>query len=259
MTLGPAAGPALEALDAMADGPLDDHARDQARAASTAIREALLITRDGAPEPAQAEASARQQIMRLLHAAQAEQSRDNRDVLVAELIGLIKHPDAYVRAGAADGLAILTLGPSEIAAATPVLQRMLEDEAFAEVGIAGAFECGGRLFHWRQERRSPRASAIRALFAIGWMPAGDYMLKAMLAEAAFAKVTCGAAAEPQHFTIAQWRMASEAAGGLAIAEPLIRATRQQCRHEFWQGNSRFNVCEAELAEVIRILSGRLLP
>jgi hypothetical protein len=148
---------------------------------------------------------------------------------------------------------------SEVALAIPALERMLADEDFADVGIAGEFECAGRLFHWRRERRSPRESAIRALFAIGHMPHGDRMLKAMLAEATFAKVICGTSAVPQRFAIAEWRLASEAAGGLSVAEPLIRAARQQCQNQPGPGNNAPHVCEAELAEVIRVLSGRLVP
>jgi hypothetical protein len=149
--------------------------------------------------------------------------------------------------------------PPQSADAIPALERMLADEDFADVGITGEFECEGRLFHWRRERRSPRESAVRALFAIGHVPDGDRMLKAMLAEAMFAKVVCGTSAVPQRFAIAEWRLASEAAGGLAIAEPLIRATRLQCQTQPWPGNNAAHVCEAELAEVVRVLSGRLVP
>jgi HEAT repeat protein len=198
MTLGPAAEAALEALDAMADGQLDDYARDWAREAGAIIRQALLITRDGKE-------------------------------------------------------------PRQSADAIPALERMLADEDFTDVGIVGEFECEGRLFHWRRERRSPRESAIRALFAIGHVPRGDGMLKAMLAEATFAKVVCGTFAVPRRFAIAEWRLASEAVGGLSVADPLIRATRQQCQNQPWPGNNAAHVCEAELAEVIRVLSGRLVP
>jgi hypothetical protein len=141
----------------------------------------------------------------------------------------------------------------------PILEHMLAEEASAEVGIAGPCECGGRLVHWRHERRSARASAIRALFAIERVPEGDCMLAAMLAEALHAHAICGKAAEPLRFTIAQWRLAADAAGGLAVAEPRIRAARQQCQNMPWPGHSGPHVCEAELAKVIRVLSGQLGP
>jgi hypothetical protein len=64
---------------------------------------------------------------------------------------------------------------------------------------------------------------------------------------------------PSRFTIAQWRLAAEAAGGLAIAEPRMRAAPQQCRSAPWPGHNGPHVCEAELAEVIRVLSGQVGP
>jgi hypothetical protein len=135
---------------------------------------------------------------------------------------------------------------------------MLADEAFAEVGIAGLHKRAGRPFHWRQERRSPRAGAVRALFAANHIPDGDRMLRAMLAESTHAKVVCGKAAEPYRFSITQWRSAAGAAGGLSAAEPLIRVARQQCQSQPWPGNNGPHVCTVELAEVIWRLSWRLM-
>jgi hypothetical protein len=134
---------------------------------------------------------------------------------------------------------------------------MLDDEAFVEIGIAGPYDCEGRLVHWRHQRRSPRRAAVHALSALGRVPPGDRFLAAMLAEAVHAQAICSTMAEPPRFTVAQWRSAVEAAGGLMIAEPRIRAARQRCLCERWTGHSGPQVCEAELAEVIRVLSGRL--
>ena len=255
MTLGPAAEAALEALDTMATGPLDKQAREQARAAGRYIRQSPLVMREGAQDRLQGKGSARRRIDRLLAAAAASDYAGlRRDVLIAELIGLIEDPDAYVRAGAAEGLAMLMAAPDEVAGAIPALQRVLADEAFAAVGIAGRYACGGRLFHWRQERRSPRAGAIAALFAAGWNPEGDRMLEAMLAEAVNAKITCGKFSVPRAFGIALWRAAVDAAGGLSVAEPRIRAVRQQCENQPWPGQA----CATELAEIIRQRSGRLV-
>jgi hypothetical protein len=128
-----------------------------------------------------------------------------------------------------------------------------------EIGVAGPFDCGGRLVHWRHERRSPRRAAVHALFALGRVPPGDRTIAAMLAEAVHAQAICNTLAEPPRFTVAQWRAAVEAAGGLLIAEPRIRAARQQCLCERGTSHSGPHVCEAELAEVIRVLSGRLGP
>jgi hypothetical protein len=182
-----------------------------------------------------------------------------RDTLIPELVGLLEHPNACVRAGAAEALGMVVLTLDEATLAIPILERMLTDESFAEVGIAGEFECGGRLFHWHRERRSPRASAIQALFAIGWKPDNDQILRAMLAEAKLPKIVCGESAESHRFPIAQWRMASQAAGGYAVADPLIRAARQQCQNQLQADNNAPAFCAVELSEVIRVLSGRLVP
>src|SRR5262249_42861030 len=155
-------------------------------------------------------------------------------------------------------VALLLPSPDQAAAAVPRLERMLADEASAEIGVAGRYECGARLVHWRHERRAPRASAARALFAIGHVPRDDRMLAGGRAEAVHAQAICGKSAVPPRFTIAQWRLAAEAAGGLASAEPRIRAARQQCNAP-WPGHDGTVVCEAELAEVTRVLSGRLGP
>lgn len=259
MTLGPAAEPALEALDAMTDGEFDGLAREQARVASTCIRKALLTTPDG-EFPVHGDPPMRQRITQLRRAADMpDHFGGARDTLIPELISLLEHPDAYVRAGAAEALGMVVPTSDEAALAIPILERMLMDEDFAEVAITGEFECGGRLFHWHRERRSPRTSAIQALFAIGWKPDNDQMLKAMLAEAKLAKIVCGESAKSHRFPIAQWRMASQAAGGYSVADPLIRAARQQCQNQLQADNNAASFCAAELSEVIRVLSGRLVP
>jgi len=80
------------------------------------------------------------------------------------------------------------------------------------------------------------------------------MLEAMLAEAVNAKITCGKFSVPRAFAIALWRAAIDAAGGLSVAEPRIRAVRQQCENQPWPGHA----CATELAEIIRQRSGRLV-
>jgi hypothetical protein len=142
------------------------------------------------------------------------------------------------------------------ASAIPQLEQMLDDEAFVEIGVAGPLECAGKLVHWRHERCSPRRAAVHALSALGRVPHGDRMLAAMLAEAVHAQAICNTLAEPPRFTVAQWRSAVAAAGGLIIAEPRIRGARQQCLRGPWPGHTGPHACEAALAEV---LSGRLGP
>jgi HEAT repeat protein len=255
-TLGPAAEKGLPALDAIAGGPLDPYAQDQVSRAGKFIRQSLILMREGD----QVASPARTDVAALLRvAAEANIADERRHGLIAAFIEHLDHSDAVVRAGAAEGLALLLPSLEEAASAIPLLERMLDDEAFVEIGIAGPHDCEGRLVYWRRQRCSPRRAAVLALSALGRVPPGDRLLAAMLAEAAHAQAICSTMAEPPRFTVAQWRLAAEAAGGLMIAEPRIRAARQQCLCEPWTGLTGPQVCEAELAEVIRVLSGRLGP
>jgi HEAT repeat protein len=251
-TLGPAAEPALPALDAMGSGKLDPYAREQARPAAEAIRQSLQVEPDAEEGP-----TARGHIARLARLMREGVAPDS-DLSVPELTGFLAHPDPYVRAGAAELLAALSPSPARVSDALPALAQLLTDEAGAEVGITGPYEFDGQLYHWRQERRSPRAAAIRALFRFGWIPEGEGLLKAMIAETMHAAVICGGSAAPHRFSIAQWRRAVAAAGGLSLADPLLRTARQQCLQARCGSNTLPGAMEseAELAEVIRQLSGR---
>jgi hypothetical protein len=80
----------------------------------------------------------------------------------------------------------------------------------------------------------------------------------MLVEAMQAEAICGKTAIPNRFPVAHWIAAVEAAGGLAQADPEIRATRQRCQAEPWSGNDAPYRCAAGLSEIIRKLSGRLV-
>ena len=250
-TLGPAAEWGLADLDALAQAQRDNVTRDQAVAASKYIRRALQVAPDPGEGPADAGLSARHEMKGLLREVAA-----GGDPVVAlpKLINLIEHPDPYVRAGATEGLAIL-MPPSAV---IPRLVLMLQDDAVAEVGIPEEYECKGRLFHWRVERWSARAAAIRALFATGTVPPGALMLEAMLAEASQAHIECGETALPTVFRLDEWKQAAEAAGGLAEGLPKVRATWQRCQGSPWQGTSSPYVCAAALADVIRQLDGRLI-
>jgi hypothetical protein len=83
----------------------------------------------------------------------------------------------------------------------------------------------------------------------------------MIAESTHAAVIGGGTAAPHRFGIDRWRVAVAAAGGLSVADPLLRAARQDCRARAWSGDDADGsgfACEAELAEVVRRLSGRLV-
>jgi hypothetical protein len=263
-TLGPAAEPALEALDAMAVGSLDSYARNHAETASQFIRRSMLVTPDcGSEVTSYSEEILARTRIALLTRAVSEKKCSNPDcaAFVSELINFLEHHDPYVRAGSAELLANLASITSEVSSAVAALQKMLVDELAAEVGIAGECPLEGRLYHWRQERRSPRQSALRALFAIGRNPEGDRTLRAMVAESMHAAIVCGNCAVPPRFSIGQWRMAVAAAGGLSVADPIIRAARQDCRARAWSGDDTDRaafVAEAELTKIIGQLSGRLV-
>jgi len=252
-TLGPAAKPALDALDAMSSRETTTGGAARLRAASAYIHQSLLVTPDVGSEPSAGEPTVRHHVARLLRAAaEAGTCGATRVELVAEASGLLAHSDAYVRCEAAHALAVLKPEPDQIAGVLPILEGMLACEACAEVGIAGEYELSRRLYHWRRERRSPRAGAIRALLAVGWSARGDILLKAMLAEAILPRVLCVDRAALSKFAIAHWRLAVDAAGGLPAVDRLIRTVRLQCLRQY----ATF-VCAGELADVIRQLSGRL--
>jgi HEAT repeat protein len=263
-TLGPAAEPALPTLDEMAQRRLDSYHEERVRAAREVIRSSLLVTPDPGEETSAGPGGppARNRIASLTHALEENAlSAEEGAAAVPELIAALGHSDPYVRAGSADLLATLAPAVSQVSPAIPALERLLADDAVAAVGISGLVELEGRLYHWREERRCPREAALRALFTLGWVPPGDRMLRAMLAESTRTAVLFGGKALPHCFTLAQWRSAVAAAGGLAVADPMIRTARQQCRNQAWSGNKPDPVvyaAEAELAEVIRHLSGRLV-
>jgi hypothetical protein len=174
-----------------------------------------------------------------------------------DVFTLLAHADPDVRATAAERLASLAPAVPQVQQAIPALENLLADEANVLAGVPGEFQCEGRLYHWRQERRSPRAAASRALFAVNY--AADHRLvTAMLAEAAHAAIVCGNKAIPCRFGISQWRSAIDMAGGLTVCDPLIRTVQQRCQEQRWPGHNGPYVCASELAEVIHILSGRLI-
>jgi hypothetical protein len=228
MSIGPAAASALVALEARLERKDDPYVHEQVASAAKFIRQSLLVTPLG-------------------QVAERGRLMDVREQL--------NSPDPFVRATGAERAA----STADAAAVAPARERLLSDEEFVEVGVEGRFECDDRLFHWRQERWSPRASAIRALFALGRIPPGDSMLKAMLATSMNARVICGRSAAPHRFAIGQWKEAVAAAGGHAVADARIRAARQQCRAQPWSGNNAPYICATELEEVVRQLSGRIIP
>ena len=177
-------------------------------------------------------------------------------------IEALAHPDSIVCARAANSIAAMPPGAPDILDAVPALLRLLDDEAPTEVGIAGRFEFRGRIHHWHLRRRCPRAEAIRALSHLGRVPDGDRMLRALIAESQHAEVVCARReTAPHRFGIAAWRAASTAAGGPSVADPLIRTARRRClerAHSPEDADGVASACEAELDEVIRRLSGRLV-
>jgi hypothetical protein len=125
----------------------------------------------------------------------------------------------------------------------------------------GRVELHGRLYHWHQQWWSPRVSAIRALYQFGKAPEGEQQLRAMVAESKRPGMICSSYTAPHQFSIAQWQQAVTLAGGLAVGDPIICSARQQCLNQRYSKDDVDNsasAAEAELAEVIRQLSGRLL-
>jgi hypothetical protein len=232
MTLGPAAEPALHALDALACADIAPIERGRARSVSKYIRSTLLVDQNKAL------------------------GLDPSAPLV-ELVEWLTYPHPEARTMSAERLVSVAHVPQALGA-NPAIENLLADEASLMVGVSGEFECEGRLYHWRLERRSPRAAAVRALFAMAYVPTDNRMFKAMLGEAAHPTTICGEKAIPCRFPISQWRTAIVGAGGMAVCEVLIRTAQQRCEAQPWPGNNGPYVCASELAKVIRVLAGRLV-
>jgi hypothetical protein len=261
-TLGPVAKPALPTLEAAGEGDVDEYFRKHAQSACQFIRRSLLVEPDMDRE---ATLSASNRPTRLRLALLAEMISKDRaspldsTALVSELIDGLAHPDAYVRARSAVLIAQLPL--SQVTDSFPLLERLLTDEEAAAVGVVGRVELHGRLYHWHQQWWSPRVSAIRALYQFGKAPEGEQLLRAMVAESKRPGMICSSYTAPHQFSIAQWQQAVTLAGGLAVGDPIICSARQQCLNQRYSKDDVDNsasAAEAELAEVIRQLSGRLL-
>jgi HEAT repeat protein len=251
MTLGPAAERALPEIDKMATGILDSYAKDEAKRAAEFIRKAMAVETDVSPD-----SNLRSKRNRIASLLRLEPS--NQLGLLQEVEELLENEDAYVRAGAAEAIANWAPPLSASPEVIRKLVNLMSDEAAVDVGVPGPFEFEGRVSHWRRERRSPRASALRALFVLDSVPQGELFLRAMLAETEHAALVIAQQTVPCRFPIGQWRRAVSAAGGLAIAEPQLRTFGQSCREHGWSGKHSAFAAESELAVVIRQLSGRLI-
>jgi hypothetical protein len=230
------------------DGP-DPYAKEQPQGVATWIRRALGVS----PEPTAARPGGSPDRRRIVVLGEAGVTAD-----ATELFHLVGHPDPFVRCRAADLLGRL---PQAAGRSKAVLTALLADDGFADVGVMGPHVCDGRLYHWHRARRSPRAAAIRALFALGHVPPGDRMLTAMLAESVRAATVCGERGTAGRFTAAQWDAAVGAAGGFAAAEQQVRTARRVARNTGWSGEEEDKVAfsaTSELDEVTRRLSGQLV-
>jgi HEAT repeat protein len=253
MSLGPAAESALPSIEAMSTGTLDPYAKDEAKRAARFIRVSLSIEPDVSKDT-----QARSARHRVASWLRVERPNLERPAVLSELEKLLENDDAYIRAEAANTLAKCAAALPISSSAIRALENLLTDEAAVEVGISGLFELDGRVCHWRRERRSPRASALNALLVMDCVPRGERSLRAMLAESTHAALITAHRAVPHRFPIQHWRRAASAAGGLAIAEPQIRACRQRCRELGWSGDSSAFAAQSELAVIVRQLSGRLI-
>ncbi len=130
MTIGPAAEPALAALDATSRADLAPVDQFRAKRVSDYVRQAIQVNQHKA--------------FVLDPSAKLE-----------DLIPLLAHADADVRTTAAERLPSQAVDWPQALQAIPALETLLADEASILVGVSGEFECEGRLYHWRQERRSP--------------------------------------------------------------------------------------------------------
>jgi hypothetical protein len=82
----------------------------------------------------------------------------------------------------------------------------------------------------------------------------------MLTASKQAAAICAGGTLPHRFSFDQWRTAVEAAGGITVADLLMRAARQECWGRAWLSGDPDRIASGayhELGEVIRRFSGRL--
>jgi hypothetical protein len=154
MTLGRAARPAMEALDSsMPENKMDPCAHEQMAAAAKFVRQSLMATPDASEVGSEASAT-RKEISALVRSLAGKPGLVANQAPYAEIQRYFHDSDPYVRAGAAGVVAMLAPSFPDMANLKPALELILDDDGFSEVGISGPYDCDGRLFHWRRERRS---------------------------------------------------------------------------------------------------------
>jgi len=137
----------------------------------------------------------------------------------SEWIAMLKSPDAYTRAVAAESLAAQPeMDPANKQEAVTALQQLLKDDASIEYGVKGRCEVDGRLYFWRMERKTPRASAVTALFALGYQPDDDSLFRGLVDESKRAAIVCGEKVIPRQFPLELWRLAIQGTGGMSKCE-----------------------------------------
>jgi hypothetical protein len=148
--------------------------------------------------------------------------RKFRSVSTTEWIAKLQSPDVFTRVVAAETLAAQPeLAPTQKQEAIAALRKQLEDDASIEFGVKGRSEVDGRIYFWCMERKTPRASAVTALFALGYRPNDDGLVRAMLAESGRAARVCGEKVVPTRFPTEFWRSAVQGAGGMDRCEYLF--------------------------------------
>jgi hypothetical protein len=176
----------------------------------------------------------------------------------SEWIAMLESPDVYTRAVAAGSLATRTeMGPARRQEAVTALQKLLKDDASIEFGVKGRCEVDGRLYFWRMERKTPRASAVTALFALEYQPADGSLFRGMVAESGRAAVVYGEKVTPRQFPLEVWRLAIQGAGGMSKCERLFsRLLSELIERPYSHEVNEKYACSDEVERVVASLTGR---
>lgn len=176
----------------------------------------------------------------------------------SEWIETLKSPDAYTRAVAVESLATQPgMDPAKKQEAVTALQKLLKDDASIKYQVKGRCEVDGRLYFWRMERKTPRASAVIALFTLGYQPDDDSLFRGMVAESERAAMVCGEKVVPRRFPLELWRLAIQGAGGMSNGECLLnRLLKQLSERPYSKEVNEQYACSDEIKRVVASLTLR---
>ncbi|VTR96646.1 hypothetical protein [Tuwongella immobilis] len=248
MALGRDAEWALEHLDNMANGTLDQYARGRARDAAQFIRESLQVPVEPSPDPL---GSPSQRIRAWC------QSHPNLEdgIIQTELLEFLKDSSADVRTVALRWAANQPSIADFVAGHLDFFGELLQCGDSVEWGISDRFEFDSKTVFWRREIRSVRTVAIRVILELPEIPPELPVFAAMVDACRQPELQVWGAFQIPQFSIADWVWAAEATGDLDSAEIDLRILRQERVNEAWS-ERRYRFQDShQLAKIIDAING----